>query len=53
MLDSNPPRNSEPETHPDDETGRVPKGVRLDRWRDFPMPQRTHKESCRAAASLL
>ena len=36
MLESIPPRNNQPETHPDDETGRIPKGVRLDRLERFP-----------------
>ncbi len=30
MLESNPPRNSQPETHPDDERGgRWPRGLAL------------------------
>jgi hypothetical protein len=36
MLESTPPRNNQPETHPSDETGRIPKGVRLDRLERFP-----------------
>jgi hypothetical protein len=36
MLESIPPRNNQPETHPDDETRRIPKGVRLDRLERFP-----------------
>src|ERR1019366_1292921 len=31
LLKSNPLRNSQPETHPDDERGRWPSGRRLDR----------------------
>ena len=36
MLESNPPRNSRPETHPDDERGRWPQGWRLPRMERFP-----------------
>ncbi len=36
MLESNPPRNSQPETHPDDERGRWPQGWRLHRMERFP-----------------
>ena len=36
MLESKPPRNNQPETHPDGDTGRIPKGVRLDRLERFP-----------------
>ena len=36
MLESNPPRNSRPETHPDDERGRWPQGWRLHRMERFP-----------------
>ena len=35
MLESNPPRNSQPETHPDDERGRWPQGQRLHRMERF------------------
>ena len=48
-----PPRNSQPETHPDDERGRGREGRASIGWIDFPMPPKTHKESCREAASLL
>jgi hypothetical protein len=36
MLESNPPRNSQPETHPDDERGRWPRSRRLHRMERFP-----------------
>ena len=36
MLESNPPRNSRPETHPDDERGRWPRSRRLHRMVRFP-----------------
>jgi len=36
MLESNPPRNSRPETHPDDERGRWPRSRRLHRMERFP-----------------
>ena len=36
MLESNPPRNSQPETHPDDERGRWPQSWRLHRMERFP-----------------
>ena len=36
MLESNPPRNSQPETHRDDERGRWPQGWRLHRMERFP-----------------
>jgi hypothetical protein len=36
MLESNPPRNSQLETHPDDEPGSSPKGLRPDRLERFP-----------------
>jgi hypothetical protein len=67
MLENNPPRNNQPETHRDDEAG---DGVcivpgPLDSHRsdsreavycfaaiDFPMPEKTHPVSRRAAASL-
>ena len=54
MLESKPPRNSQPETHPDDERGGVAGNIHASiGWIDFPMPQKTHRESCRVAASLL
>src|SRR5215210_6633541 len=36
MLESTPPRNSQPETHPDDERRRRPAGRRLHRMERFP-----------------
>jgi hypothetical protein len=36
MLESNPSRNSQPETHPDDEGRRWPQGWRLHRMERFP-----------------
>ena len=36
MLESNPPRNSQPETHPDDERGCWPQGWRRHRVGRFP-----------------
>src|SRR5689334_1791064 len=36
MLESNSPRNSQPETHPDDERRRWPKSRRLHRMERFP-----------------
>jgi hypothetical protein len=36
MLESNPPRNSRLETHPDDERGRWLQGWRLHRMERFP-----------------
>jgi pimeloyl-ACP methyl ester carboxylesterase len=36
MLESKPPRNSQPETHPDDEWGRRPQGWRSHRMDRFP-----------------
>ena len=36
MLESNPPRNNQLETHPDDERGRWPQGWRLHRMERFP-----------------
>ena len=35
-METNPPRNSQPETHPDDERGRWPQGWRLHRMERFP-----------------
>jgi hypothetical protein len=35
-VETNPPRNSRPETHPDDERGRWPQGWRLHRMDRFP-----------------
>ena len=52
MLESNPPRNSQLETHRFHERGRGPGGRALIEMIDFPMPEKTHKGSCRAAASL-
>jgi hypothetical protein len=40
MLESNPPRNSQLETHPDDEPGRGPKGLRPDRLERSPHASR-------------
>jgi hypothetical protein len=53
MLERNPPRNSQPETHRFDERGAVVRGRALIEMIDFPMPQKTHQEKCRTAASLL
>src|SRR5260370_24064921 len=36
LLESNPPRNTQRETHPDDERGRWPQGGRLHRMERFP-----------------
>jgi len=36
LRERNPPRNSQPETHPDDERGRWPQGERLHRMERFP-----------------
>jgi hypothetical protein len=36
MLESNPPRSNQPETHPDDERGRWPRSRRLHRMERFP-----------------
>jgi len=36
MQECNPPRNNQPETHPDDERGRWPRGQRLHRMDRFP-----------------
>jgi hypothetical protein len=35
-VETNPPRNSQPETHPDDERGRWPQSRRLHRMERFP-----------------
>jgi len=35
-VETNPPRNSQPETHPDDERRRWPQGWRLYRMERFP-----------------
>jgi len=53
MRERNLPRNIQPETHPDDERGAVLKDRTSIGWIDFQMPPKTHKESCREAASLL
>ena len=53
MRERNPPRNSQPETHPDDERGRGRNRSRLHRIDRFPDALKTHEESCREAASLL
>jgi hypothetical protein len=50
MRERNPPRNSQPETHPDDEDA-SPAGVLIG-WIDFRMPVKTHAERCRVAASF-
>jgi hypothetical protein len=36
LRERNPPRNSQPETHPDDERGRWPRSRRLHRMERFP-----------------
>ena len=36
MVETNPPRNSQSETHPDDERGRWPGRLRLHRMDRFP-----------------
>jgi hypothetical protein len=43
MLESNPPRNSQLETHQNGELGRRPCGWRLIIRIDFPMPFKTHQ----------
>ena len=41
MLESNPPRNSRPETRPFDEEGVAASDRALIEWIDFPMPEKT------------
>ena len=36
MRERNPPRNNQPETHPDDERGRWPQSQRFHRMERFP-----------------
>ena len=43
MLESNPPRNSQLETHPNDELGRRACRRRPYHWIDFPMPFKTQQ----------
>ena len=53
MLESNPPRNSHLKLIVSMSEGVVCEDRALIEMIDFPMPEKTHKGSCRAAASLV
>ena len=53
MLESNPPRNSQLETHPNDELGRRPCGRRSYHLDRFPYAFKTHQEKNARSASML
>jgi hypothetical protein len=54
MLESNPPRNSQPGTHPDDERGRWPQGWRLHRMERFPYAlENSYRELPRSGILLI
>ena len=51
-METDPPRNRQPETHTDDERGCCRRAGASIGWKGFPMPLKTHKEVCQAPASF-